>query len=311
MAGVVGWVSVSAQSIGEGMAVVPVEKVKQKAPLFYSAEAETAVVAGADRAISSMSVKFKVHQGRAEKLILELMGEGNVEGVTGSELNSWSVRKESDGRRFLELFPKLPDPQPRPWQPEAGWNPWMGSSFGIEPLQAPVVPVIDGPREFDFVIKTAHEVESREPFSVLIPGPADAVGFTSTVRFQEEAGARVKVLEAKGLSLDEEPADGSAALYRGRGLESGLLRVEIVPSGLVGDAVELVNPRLVGVLSDDGKSISFVLRGRVEVREVDAAVKLLQGVAITEGLDGSNWRVKIARDGDQWVHELVGTELAP
>lgn len=304
---------VSGQSLGDGMAVVPVDKVKQKAPLFYSAEADTTVLVGEAVATSTTELKFKVHQGRAEKLTVELLGEGEINSVTGAPLMSWSVRKDSNGRRYLDLFPKLPDPQPQPWQPFREWNPWNGSPFGssLPGGAEPVFPVIDGPKEMTFTVKGSIELERRQIFGALIPAPGQAVGFSSSVAFKAEPGTRVKVQEAAGLSLDEETPEGVVAVYRSRGLGAMTLKLEAAPAGSVEEGIELIEPRLVGTISPDGRSLSFVLRGRVEVREVDEAITLLQGVAVTEGLSGPNWRLRVRRSGKVWIHELVGTSLAP
>ncbi|MCH7224637.1 hypothetical protein [Haloferula sp. A504] len=292
-----------AQTIGEGMAVVPVDKVRQEAPLFYSVETETTVSAGDHQVLSQMQVKVKVHQGRPEKLTLELTGEGEVEAVEGGPLKSWSVRSESDGRRFLDIFPALPAPQPQPWQPRFDLNPW-GVPGEHRPFVAP--PLVDGPKEFVFEVRGSHEFEGRAPFGAMIPGPGEAVGFSSSVKLQEQAGFRVKVVEVRSLALDDDTPEGVKSRYLGRGLETPALRLQVVPSGSVGDPLELLDPQLVGKLSKDGGSIAFTLTASVRVREEGASIGLLDGGALTSGISGAGWHVKLAQRGDRWVYELVG-----
>jgi len=308
-----------AQSLGDGMAVLPVNQVKVKAPLFYSVDANTVVVVSSDKALSVMEVTVKVHQGRAEKLSLEIEGEGKVDSVGGAELVSWSVRRESDGRRFLDLYPKLPAANPKSWQPNHQFNPfnlWNRNGGELDLLRMPVDPVpvpplVDGPREFSFSIQGSHDMESREVFGALIPGPGAAVGFSSTVSLQEVSGTRIKVHEARDLGEDDDVPQGTVSRYRSHGLSTPRLRMESLPAGVVGGPIELANPRLEGRLSKDGKSLSFVLKGQVKVREVDAAIDLFEGVAITGGVSGSNWRIRVVQREKRWVHELVGTETPP
>ncbi|MBK1826205.1 hypothetical protein [Haloferula rosea] len=297
-----------AQGLGDGMAVVPVDKVKQKAPLFYSVDASTTVAVSDTEALSVMTVQVKVHQGRAEKLTLELSGSGEIQSVAGAELDSWAVRRESDGSRFLDLYPKLPAATPQPWQPFNEWNPFASPPFRPQPANPPTV---DGPKEFKFTIQGIHEVESRQVFPVLLPGPGEAVGFSSTVTMQEVSGTRIKEHAIRDLGQDDEVPEGSVAKYRSHGLTAPELRIESLPVGVVGGPIELNNPRLEGRLSDDGTSLSFVLRGQVNVREKDASIELFEGVAITDGISGANWRIRVVQRGNRWVHELVGTESVP
>lgn len=282
-----------AQTIGEGMAVIPVEKVRPEVPLFYSVEAETTLSGGQRHVSSAMALKVRVHQGRPEKLTVELTGEGKVEAVEGPPLVSWSVRRESDGRRYLDLFPKLP--------PKAGDKP-AGVVVDEIPEPRPAVP-----KQFDFRVTGKHEFEVREVVGALIPGPGDAVGFSSSVKVVEEPGFRVKITDLNALSQDEAtPADAKAS-FLSRGLKAPALRLQVVQAGSVGAPLELDSPELVGRLSKDGRSLAFTLTASLWIREEDASVDLLEGVALTSGISGSGWHVQLAQRGDRWVYELVGT----
>ena len=57
----------------------------------------------------------------------------------------------------------------------------------------------------------------------------------------------------------------------------------------------------------------LLIRNAALVATVDSDRRELPGgwVAITDGLSGPNWRVGIKQLGDQWVHELVGTQVGP
>ncbi|MEM1084720.1 MAG: hypothetical protein AAGI48_11480 [Verrucomicrobiota bacterium] len=286
----------TAQNVGDGVAVLPVDKVRHQAPLFYSVYAETQANARGRGIDSTIRLKVGVMQGRAEVLTIGLSGEGKVTGVTGSELISWSVRRESDGSRFLDLKPKLPEAKPQPlWNPPFDFRP-SGPLFEPVPI---VPPLIDGPKEFQFEVAVAHEFDRGELVDLTLPGPGKAVGFSSSVTINESTGYRVQLLEISGLGRLESDD------IRFKGSGSGKLRLKVIPQGGELAAIELINPRLVGRV--EGDSASFVLRARVRSSEPDAALRLLQGVALSGPTSGDGWHVRLAKDGKQWYHELVGS----
>jgi len=288
------------QGVGDGVAVLPVDRVRQQAPLFFSVTADTTVTAQERRVDEEVRLKVRVLQGRAETITVGLSGEGEVTGVDGSELVSWAVRRESDGSRFLDLKPKLPQADPQPLVPRGQLVPWQ--SYFANPgiyRPAPVVePRTDGPAELDFTVRIAHEFETGEVFGLTLPGPGKAVGFASTVRLNQAAGYKAKLLEISGLSRIE----GEALRFEGSGIAN--LRVKVIPVGGEDPEIELIEPALVGTVHDD--SVSFVLRARVRVNQVEAAVPLFDGAALRGTTSGENWHVRLARKGDAWVHELVG-----
>ena len=287
--------AVLAQNVGEGVAVLPVEKVRQSVPLFYAVDTETNATAMAERFTGDIDLKVRVLQGRPEILTIGLSGDGEVSGVSGSELASWSVRKESNGSRFLDLKPKLPKSEAKPLV-----APGILDLQGFRPL-APQPPKIDGPKEFRFKIKFAHEFERGEVVELMLPGAGKAAGFSSKLTVNEAVGFRVKQLVLKGLSR----IDSDRIQFEGSG--SGLLRMKVVPQGGELADIELIDPTLVGRVSDDGESVSFVLRSVVQVNRDEAAVTLFQGVALGGTTSGDGWHVRLAKRGDAWVHELVGS----
>ncbi|BCX50108.1 RNA-binding protein [Haloferula helveola] len=290
------------QGLGEGVAVVPAEKIKQQPPLFYSVDASTTASHNGSRALTSMQLTVNVHQGRAEKLSIGLAGDGEVTEVKpqkGQILKSWAVRRESDGRRFLDLFPELPAAQPQ--SPSFNTvNPWWDGIAPFRPI-APPAPVVDGPKTFRFSVTATHDLDDETVFAQLLPAAGDAVGFTSKLLIQEEQGFRSKVLEIGGMVREE----GEGLRFQGSG--PAKMRIEVVPDTGKTAGIELIDPRLTGQLAEDGKSMSFTLTGRVRTREADASLVLLRGVALTGEVSGPNWHVRLAREGKTWVHELVAS----
>lgn len=288
------------QSLSEGMALLPVDKIKEQAPLFYSVEADTNAGLTGKEMLSLIKLKVTVHQGRAEKITIGLSGVGEVQSVEGAELRSWALRKESDGSRFLDLYPVLPLAQPKTWQPWSGINFW-DSQWRPAPLLKEVK--IDGPKVFEFTITAQHDLKQGEVFNLLLPGPGEALGFSGKIELIEGQGFRVKVLELAKLSRLE----GDQVRFKGVSLPK--LRLKVVP--LEGEVIplELVNPMLLGKLSDDGASVSFVLRTGISVGEPESSLALLHGVALERVATGGNWHLRLAKMGDLWVHELVGDQV--
>ncbi|MFC7336114.1 hypothetical protein ACFQY0_02905 [Haloferula chungangensis] len=286
-----------AQGVGDGVAVLPVDKVRQPIPLFYSVEAETTASAMGEKISGAMNLKVRILQGRPDMLTIGLEGEGEVKDVTGSESLSWSVRRESDGSRFLDLKPKLKKPEPRPLFEEG-----RISLQTLVPM-VPELPKIDGPKEFSFKVLFEHEFNRGEVVNLLLPGLGKAAGFSSKLVLKEAEGFRAKVLGLSALSR----IDSDAIEFEGSG--AGRLRLLVIPQGGELAGIELIDPVLDGKVSEDGESVAFVLRARVQVNHEDAALKLFEGVALGETTSGNGWHVRLTKSGDAWYHELVGDML--
>ena len=78
----------------EKIVLVPVDREKP-VPLFFSAQADTVIKAGIDKVEETITAKLRVHQGRPEVLSLGLTGVGEITGVTGAGLKTWTVRREA------------------------------------------------------------------------------------------------------------------------------------------------------------------------------------------------------------------------
>jgi len=257
----------AAQEIGEGVALVPVERLEKKAPVFYSTEARSEVSLGEDAVEGRIEVEFRVHQGEAERLELGIAGEGEVLGVTGGAVRDWSVRSGAFGLRVLEV--------------EVG---------EVEAAEL----AIRWRREI-------REEEKWEPFEVLVPQPAKAVGFSSRLRLKEGGPYQWKVLAARGMS---EVGGGVEYLANG---DAGL-RVELEPRGLKPAPIELLEPRLSGELAEDGESVSFTLNGAVRVNQAGAEIELFRDVAVSGPSSGDNWHLGLERVDGGWAHVLRGGE---
>ncbi len=291
----------AAQSVGDGVAVLPVDKIQRKVPVFYSTGVESLAVAGEDSVKTSMDATFRVHQGHPEQFVLGLNGEGTIRSVEGEFLRTWRVRREADGSGFLELELELPEP---PVPAGHGWDPveWSGPpfEFRVVPPESPD----PGLREFSFKIQaeTPRSGDAkRQPFDVLVPGPADAVGFSTRIRFSDFSTHLLKVLEVEGLDRLDESESGLA--FAGDG--DSRLRVRIVPQGARRAPLELVDPQLVGTVAEDGKSVGFRLTAQLRVGEEGARVELLSGASPNGATAGDNWHLELVKQGEEWASLLV------
>jgi hypothetical protein len=255
----------------EKVVLIPVDREKP-VPLFFSAQTETNIIAGIDRVDTTITATLRVHQGRPEVMSLGLTGVGEVASVTGDGLKTWTVRREADGTRFLDLKPELP-PDPK-----------------AETL-----------REFRVTITAGHD-DTAEAIELLLPAPGAAVGFSSSVTLSGDGTTAPRVIAVDGL----QSLLGDAGTQRFSGSTAARLQVKVELKGTAARPVELADAALDGRLSDDGGSLSFTLRGQVEVNRAGEAVELLEGVALSGATSGEGWFVRLKPVGDGYVYELVG-----
>ncbi|RYD25423.1 MAG: hypothetical protein EOP87_24430, partial [Verrucomicrobiaceae bacterium] len=90
--------------IGNGIAIVPVDKLPKTVPLFFSAAAEVQAQVGAVEILGTQKLIFRVHQGKPEVFSIGLTGKGEITSVTGEQLRDWSVRNAPDGSRLRPQF---------------------------------------------------------------------------------------------------------------------------------------------------------------------------------------------------------------
>ena len=255
----------------EKIVLVPVEKEKP-VPLFFSADTSTTITAGIDQVSETITATLRVHQGRPETLSLGITGQGEITSVQGEGLKTWTVRREADGSRFLDLKPLLP-----------------------EDLKA------ETPKEFSVTFTSLID-DTGQPVDLLLPAPGDAVGFSSTVTLGGDGNAVPRLLAVEGLQALQ--GDKSTDRFSGSG--PARLNVKVELKGASPRPVELNNAALEGRVIEDGTSISFVLKGEVQVVKADEPMVLLEGVALSGDAAGDGWFTRLKKVGDQYVHELVG-----
>ncbi|WP_035603756.1 hypothetical protein [Haloferula sp. BvORR071] len=271
----------------EAMVLIPSKIAEKPAPLFFSAETTTVVNVLPNKTDHIITAKLRVVQGRPEVLSLGLNGEGEITAVTGDGLQSWTIRQESDGRRFIDIKPVLP----------------LSGVGGIT-LDSAATPAIDltTPREFTFTITASHEIsaeKANQPFELLHPSAGAAVGFSSTIEVRNDGEALARVIEATGL----QPLQGMPdRFFTG----SGKLRVTVGLKSSAARPVEFTNVSLEGTPSADLTGISFILRGELQVSRAGEATTLLENAALSGASSGEGWYTRLKKEGEVFVHEIVG-----
>lgn len=299
----------------EAIVLIPGGKLVDKpVPLFFSAETSTVANVFTDHTEHVMLVRAKVHQGQPEVLSIGLEGEGeiiavkndgqiaflkgvNAEGerlaLADAELVSWTVRRESNGQRFLDLKPKLPAVLEK----------------GIDAKT---------PRLFEFSVVARHDVpvgKINQPFDLLRPGRGAAVGFSSTIEIRNQGDAAARVTQVSGIEPVQGPQQGQPLRFfqglgdRSFGDGSGKLMVTIGLKSSAARPVEFTNISLEGTPTADLSGISFVLRGELVVTRPGEAMTLLENAALSGASSGDGWFIRLKKQGENFVHELVGEKL--
>ncbi|MGC4015572.1 MAG: hypothetical protein QM755_13790 [Luteolibacter sp.] len=254
--------------VGDGVALVPVEKIQKPVPLFFSATATTRTHVGLDSADGHFDLTFKILQGKPETLSLSLLGQGEITAVTGDALKDWSVRTEADGSRFLDLHPDVDEV-------EETWAVQVTAKTDLRAI--------------------------RNEAPLLLPGIGKASGFSITSMLETAADVDLRVLKAEGLVPVE---GGNNRQFQGSALP--LLTIAVARGGTAPRELELVNASLNGTTTTEGDHVAFTLTAEARSTKPGAVCELLRGAAALAGeASGDGWHVRLKRQGESFVHELV------
>ena len=81
--------------------ILPIEKNPKPVPTFFSATAEVQARRFFDRIETETSIRYDLHQGKADRMSLSLTGQGEITEVSGDGVMDWSIRQDAAGLRFL------------------------------------------------------------------------------------------------------------------------------------------------------------------------------------------------------------------
>ncbi|HVJ45580.1 MAG TPA: hypothetical protein VM511_04275, partial [Luteolibacter sp.] len=251
---------------GEGIVILPADKLPKTVPLFHSVTADVLAKIGPEKVTTTQKLVFTVHQGNSGELGVELRGAGDVVSVTGGNVAAWSVRSDEAGKRSILFQPKEIK---------------AGTPYAIE------------------VTTTANVSDGSAP--VILPGPGKSTGFSMTLAVEAAPGFAVKVKSAEGLV----PIDGSEG-KRFFSAATALLEMSVAAEGPGAGGIEIVEPLLTGTLSPDGASVSFKLEAKARASAAGSRIALLGGnAAVSSGTSGEGWNLSLEKQGDTLVHQLI------
>ena len=257
----------SAQEMREGVMVVPIEKTQKPVPTFFSAAVELNAKRFFDRIETVASIRYDLHQGLGERMSLSLKGEGEITEVTGEGLMDWSLRRDAEGNRFLDVRVKQGD------APQKQWT---------------------------VVVRTRLALTTgMKTCELWMPGQGDAVGFTTQVALLEEGMKQARVIEVEGLS----PVEDSKGL---RFVGSGRPRLRLDLSQSEGE-VSFRDSQLQGTVSADQRSVAFVFRAMAQVKRTGATMEFCRGaVALSDVSAGDGWHMNLRAEGETFVYDWIG-----
>lgn len=251
---------------GTGRLIIETQPVIPPPPVFFTANADVTARVRTSRIELAVQLAVKVIQGQPKTLSLGLAGNGEVTAVQSDQLVSWSVRQAAD-QRFLDLQ----------------------VAKDVKEVKATV---------------QMRSASFSLPADVDLPHLAagDAVGFSSIVNVQHDAGVVGPVTTAEGFS----PLGAAGRTNRFQTTTGGRLTLALTRDGTAPASIEFVDTSLVGKVHPNGKSASFQFRGTAEVTEPNARIAVLSGQAAFDQVPTSDdYRLRLATANQQPVYELV------
>lgn len=279
-------------SVGQGMALLPVDRLRAPEPPVFSVTAETKLLAGLEAVEGTTKAVVDLHRGGPGPVSIGLSGSGDVTAVEGAEVGEWAVRTDAEGRRFLDVTPKAVWPGvewPNLIRPLPNMT-WASPSW---------LPVPSAPRKVEWTIRTRSP--HADPMSVLLPAPGKAAGFSLVIELAAAPDVDLRVTKAEGLI----PLQGEKPL-RFHAASAALLELGVARGGSFLQALELREASLAGKLAPDGNSVMFTLTAQARSKEAGASVELLAGDAALEGaVAGDGWHVTLERKDGVFRRKFV------
>lgn len=249
----------------EGIFVIPSTKMAKPAPLFFSADVDSTAKIFSDRVEITSVLQVKLHQGQDAAMSLEIVGSGDITELTGDGLKDWAVRRDQEGKRFLDL---------RVTPSAAEKNQW---SLNMRSVQ--------------------KKVTTEDEVRLLLPSQGAAVGFSMRLRVDDQADTGARIVKAEGFSPIQKngqieyvaQGNGSLTLAWGNGNPD----------------VILTESSLIGMLADDGKSIHFTLEGNLRAKIAGATMPLFIGkMALADLPDDPAWSIHFSEKNGYAVYQL-------
>ncbi len=238
-----------------------------------------------DRLRHSISVRVERIHGKLRDILLPLSGRGEIQQVTGENLESWSVRRDADGGRALVLRLKPSEPPPTAYTASIEAETELGDlPTGVMPL------VLGGAQppltQGYLVIQSPGAIETRveQPVGLV---PVEERFLPGDLRKEEGTN------------------DVARLAYRFQGAPYSLV-LRISPADPEARQVTFSDFHLEGRLNEE--DATFTLRGVAHVRNPKGGrLELLGGdAALSDSPAEQDWRLKFERGRYVAVFDRAG-----
>lgn len=237
--------SVTADATGK--IIIDTRGERPRPALLHRIHADATATIRRNEVLTEAVIEVTRIQGAGASCQIGLRGSDRVVEVTGDAVSAWAVRQEGDGSRTLEVTAKQPETET--------------FRFGVRLESAPIA-----------------TPPSSIQLSHFAPVGKATASFRSVLSLAFAEGSVGRVTTVEGFLPIANP-DRNAPSIRYETSTGGTLAVQVQRSGLAEEPIALENATLDGTLESSGKSVDFLLRGTVRVREAGAALTVLAGKA--------------------------------
>lgn len=236
--------------------------------LFYTATLNESVFINSKDALYNTRATMKVLQGKLESVVFEVLGEGDIISVNGSQVKDWSVRR-AGARTFVEIRPK---------QGIAVGEIFNATIVGRKPLELPTTLM-----------------------PMMLTG-TDATAFSGLVRIVSTPDIRLYGKQSRGL-MPIGTIEKNELAFSISGTPS--LRLDIARGNELLAPVSLESFSLKGKVV--GNAAHFRIHAMASVREIGAEIAVLSGEAALSNFAASSdfsVRTEISETTKQPVYYL-------
>ncbi|MCB1229156.1 MAG: hypothetical protein KDN19_02755 [Verrucomicrobiae bacterium] len=260
-------------SIGEngmGRIVVEAHGELPEPPLFFVTRVDSKSRAGAERVTTEAHFVVEIRQGKAGTLRFELRGEDEVVSVKGSTVKAWSLRREGEKKRFLDVT--------------------------VNEAQK---------HEFDVALRSdrTESLPATHQLAHFAPLSEASAGFDEFVELSPEGGMSLRVTKVADFLPVTLPGTKADRFQTSTG---GSVEFVADRSLATPEVVELSDVALSGRVNPETETVEFQLSGTAVVSEADASLAILGGRAAVSRVPASrDYRVELSRAGGTPEFRLV------
>lgn len=258
---------------GMGRIVVEARGELPEPALFFVSRVESKASMTAERVSTVAKFAVDVRQGAAKTLSFALLGDDEVVSVTGETVTGWSVRREGEKGRFLDVSVKTAE----------------AHSFEVK-LQSKEIAALPA----NLSLTHFGSVEEK------------SAGFDELVELNFAPSLAVRVAKVEGFLPVESKGNAGPRFQTSTG---GVLQIAINRALAMPEVVELSDVELRGEFQEETRTVEFRLEGKATANKAGASVVILGGRAAISRVPASrNYRLEFSREGGKPQFRLVFPE---